>query len=52
MNAPIINIGNNIGVSDVINIGSGLSVINLSGFINSYNSFGFQQQNGFLNQFA
>ena len=52
MTAPIINIGTNIGVSDVINIGSGLSVINLSGFINSYNSFGFQSNNGFLNQFA
>ena len=44
VSAPTINIGTNIGINNIINIGSGLSVINIQGFINTYNNFGFINQ--------
>jgi hypothetical protein len=48
-----INIGVNSSLFNTINLGGGpLSTINLDGIINSYGSFGFTNNNGYLNQFG
>ena len=47
-----INIGDSSFIN-TINVGGGLlSTINLNGVVNSYGSFGFTNNNGFLNQFG